>query len=430
MNPTPLTHVDFNFGSSPNSPEDLGSSTLHSTARPRDTFTGPSSSPPHPTGSPSPGHSMSMPVAPILSPLVVDTIARDFGLEPKQLQLLRTFVGFGSLGPGLSLPDLATRLFMLAATLGEAAERRRVERAKEDERRDYRAIWRDLQIRLEETFCFTRQQKANIRGIVQEVIYDGNRTKFLTMHIDVLAVLEKRQAVLSLENIFGVPGRERSLSQITKRQCSSVRNAWRADLINSIDPKTFVTLADFVYASALKYKGGTVEELPQIYTVHAVLLRRFVFENPTLKAAPAEEEAPDSDIEYDEAEETRPRKKPKKTPAKKAGKIAKGENFWGRVDEWFKNEVAERGSSLTGPKWKSYVDQLILDDQSKFKGLAPGSAVVMLENRQPLESSSSSLFDLPVQAQSGLGGYGYYFVGGAIQEHAFIQIRGVTGRGA
>jgi hypothetical protein len=49
---------------------------------------------------------------------------------------------------------------MLAATLGEAAERRRVERAEEDERRDYRAIWRDLQIRLEETFCFTRQQKV------------------------------------------------------------------------------------------------------------------------------------------------------------------------------------------------------------------------------------------------------------------------------
>jgi hypothetical protein len=43
-----------------------------------------------------------------------------------------------------------------------------------------------------------------------------------------------------------------------------------------------------------------------------------------------------------------------------------------------------------------------------LKGLAPG-AVVMLETRQPHESSSSSLFDLPVQAQSGLRGYGYYF---------------------
>ncbi|KAJ7721579.1 hypothetical protein B0H14DRAFT_3170309 [Mycena olivaceomarginata] len=124
------------------------------------------------------------------------------------------------------------------------------------------------------------------------------------------AILDKCQALLSLDDIFGVPGRERNLAQLTKRQCSSVRNAWRAD-------------------------------------------RRFVFDHPTLKASPAEEEAPDSDIEYDEGEDTRLRKKPKKMPAKKAGKVAKGENFWGRVDEWFKAEVAERGSSLTGPKWKS-----------------------------------------------------------------------------
>ncbi|KAJ7927856.1 hypothetical protein B0H13DRAFT_1567251, partial [Mycena leptocephala] len=168
---------------------------------------------------------------------------------------------------------LATRVFMLASQFGEAAERHRVERAQEEERVDYKAIWRDLKIRLEETFCFTRQQKQNIRGIVQDVIYDGNRTKFLTMHIHVQAELEKKKGTLNLDNIFGVPGREKSLSQITKRQCSSVRNAWRADLIQSVDPKCFVELADFVYNSAMKYRmGGAGEELPQIYTVHAVLL--------------------------------------------------------------------------------------------------------------------------------------------------------------
>ncbi|KAJ7460059.1 hypothetical protein B0H11DRAFT_1736756, partial [Mycena galericulata] len=168
---------------------------------------------------------------------------------------------------------LATRVFMLASQYGEAAERRRGDSAEEDERKDWRAMWRDLKIRLEETFCFTREQKKNIRGIVQDVIYEGNRTKFLTMHVDVLALLEKRKVLLSLDNIYGVPGREKSLSQITKRQCSSVRNAWRADIINSIDPKNFVPLADFVYASATKYKaGGPGEQLPQIYTVHAVIL--------------------------------------------------------------------------------------------------------------------------------------------------------------
>lgn len=151
---------------------------------------------------------------------------------------------------------------MLAATLGEAAERRRAERAAEEEKKYYKAIWRDLQIRLEETFCFTRQQKvrilwswqlrsqstpqANVGGIVQDAIYNGNRTNFLAIHVDVIvrfffgyglkpaytaqAILDKRQALLSLDNIFGVPGRERNLAQLTKCQCSSVRNAWRADV--------------------------------------------------------------------------------------------------------------------------------------------------------------------------------------------------------
>ncbi|KAJ6569400.1 hypothetical protein B0H19DRAFT_939094, partial [Mycena capillaripes] len=170
---------------------------------------------------------------------------------------------------------LATGVFMLAAQFGEAAERHRIEREQEQEKIDYKAIWRDLKIRLEETFCFTRQQKQNIRGIVQDIIYDGNRTKFLTMHVDVLVELEKRKGSLNLNNIFGVPSREKSLSQITKRQCSSVRNAWRADLIHSIDSKNFVKLADFVYVSATKYKlGGAAEEMPQIYTVHAVILVR------------------------------------------------------------------------------------------------------------------------------------------------------------
>ncbi|KAJ7483663.1 hypothetical protein FB451DRAFT_1555558 [Mycena latifolia] len=322
-----------------------------------------SSSPP---GS-SPPHTPPTPSAPILSPVLVDKIARDFQLEPKQHQNLRLFVQFGSLGPGLSVPDLATRLFMLASQYGEAAEKRRLEKA--EEALDWKRIWKDLKIRLDETFCFTREQKKNIRGVVQEMIYEGNRTKFLTMHVDVLAELEKRKTKLSLENIYGVPGREKNLSQITKRQCSSVRNAWRADIISSIDPKNFVALQDFVYASATKYKpGGPGENLPQIYTVHAVLLRRFVFDHPSLKAAPVEEE-----------------KKPKKTPVKRGGKVAKGENFWGQIDEWFKREVAVRGLSLTGAQWKTYVDQLIFDDTSRFMGMTPGAPFQTLETFSPLE---------------------------------------------
>ncbi|KAJ7820145.1 hypothetical protein B0H14DRAFT_2600130 [Mycena olivaceomarginata] len=202
-----------------------------------------------------------------------------------------------------------------------------------------------------------------------------------------------------VHNIFGVPGRERNLAQLTKRQCSSVRNAWRADLINGVDPKNFVALTDFVYASALKYRsGGVGEGVPEIYTVHAVLLVRFHLPKKRHQTA----------ILNTTRERTpRLRKKPKKMPAKKAGKVAKGENFWGRVDEWFKAEVAERGSSLTGPKWKSYIDQLLIDDQRQFKRLVPGSAVIGRENLQPSHSSNLSepLVPPPLQSQDEFGGY-------------------------
>ncbi|KAK7027824.1 hypothetical protein R3P38DRAFT_2940391 [Favolaschia claudopus] len=335
---------------------------------------------------------------PVLTPIFVDTIAREFSLEHKQTQMLHTFVGFGSLDAGLSVPDMATRVVLLAAQFGDAAERRRKEKMEEQEKTDHRAMWRDLQVRLEETFTFTRQQKTHIRGVVQDVIYEGNRTKFLKLHVDVWDAVERRKKELSLDNIFGVPGREKILGQLIKRQCSSVRNSWRTDLIASIKPKKFTSLADFVYNSANKYRmGGGGGELPQIYTIHAVLLRRFVFDNPTLiTAAGAEEEdteePEDSDLDYEEAEGRRSRKKAK------TGKIPKSASFWGGVDRWFKEEVDKRGSTLTGSKWKSYVDQLMKDDQAKFKGLLPGSSVV--EERSSLLEVSGT--EQPIQQTQGL----------------------------
>ncbi|KAJ6473440.1 hypothetical protein C8R47DRAFT_1295169 [Mycena vitilis] len=401
MNHTPFTTSEFSFstplppssGNLPFPPPSMYMSGLPG-----------SSPPPVASSSPTPVGGTSSPApfvggAPVLSPLIVDTIARNFSLEARQMQHLRTFVNFGSLGAGLSVPDFATRVFMLAAQFGESAERRRTEQSNDQDRVDFRAIWVDLKIRLEETFCLTRQQKQNIRGIVTDNIYDGSRTKFLTMHVDVLVELKKRQQPLNLDNIFGVPGRVKILSQVTKRQCSSVRNAFRVDLIASIDMKRFTPLAEFVYAAATKYKlGGAGEQLPQSYTVHAVLLRRFVFDNPTLKAVPLEPEEPDSDIEYDEAEEARPRKKAKL--AKSRGKLGKAENFWGRMDEWMAGHIAERGSSLTAPKWRSFIDQLLRDDKSKFWGLTPGSPVSVFEpppSPDDLASTSGSGFSSPPQ---------------------------------
>jgi hypothetical protein len=42
-----------------------------------------------------------------------------------------------------------------------------------------------------------------------------------------------------------------------------------------------------------------------------------------------------------------------KRPRTQVGRIAKGEDFWGRVDAFFVEKIAQMGRSLTGPRWKA-----------------------------------------------------------------------------
>ncbi|KAJ7884389.1 hypothetical protein B0H14DRAFT_2564441 [Mycena olivaceomarginata] len=94
MNPTPLAHAQFNFPPLSGDSGNMASTTPPPAPR---TQLDPSASPPLHTGSPPVRGGEMPPVAPIISPVVVDTLARDFGLEPKQIHLLRTFVGLPNL---------------------------------------------------------------------------------------------------------------------------------------------------------------------------------------------------------------------------------------------------------------------------------------------------------------------------------------------
>jgi hypothetical protein len=44
--------------------------------------------------------------------------------------------------------------------------------------------------------------------------------------------------------------------------------------------------------------------------------------------------------------------KRKRTPSRRGGRVANGEDFWSRVDAWFSDEIAKRDKDLTGPLWK------------------------------------------------------------------------------
>ncbi|KAJ7848786.1 hypothetical protein B0H13DRAFT_1906539 [Mycena leptocephala] len=90
-------------------------------------------------------------------------------------------------------------------------------------------------------------------------------------------ILKDRKQLLDLDNIFGVPIREKKLVSALKRACSSVPNAFRQDLRrrirDSIDPATFIPLDKFTYSLASKYElGGVVRDLSDLFTIHAALL--------------------------------------------------------------------------------------------------------------------------------------------------------------
>ncbi|KAJ7195400.1 hypothetical protein B0H12DRAFT_1169438 [Mycena haematopus] len=185
---------------------------------------------------------------------------------------------------------------MLAVVLSEAAQRR--QQAQDNTfGGDLRVMMRDLQTRLDTSFALTANQKvfvlhrrtsgiflintqANVRGIAQDTVHEATRTVFATMHIDVLVcvgasqkALKGKKQLLDLENVFGVPIREKKLNSELKRTCSSVRNAFRQEIRDSIDPATFIQLDKFVYSLATKFKlGGVDGELSDLYTIHAVLL--------------------------------------------------------------------------------------------------------------------------------------------------------------
>lgn len=79
--------------------------------------------------------------------------------------------------------------------------------------------------------------------------------------------------------------------------------------------------------------------------------RKFALDNPALLGI-AEDESDSESISDEHASSgSRPNKRKRKAKAA-GGRIAKGEDFWGKVDRWFKKEVGLRGRNLAGPQWK------------------------------------------------------------------------------
>ncbi|KAJ7290656.1 hypothetical protein C8J57DRAFT_1213294 [Mycena rebaudengoi] len=273
---------------------------------------------------------------PLIPPLFIDSLAKEFGLAERELKRLRGLVQVVSCAGGsISQAELVGQLYTTAIVMSEAAERCRLTEEAGGVP-DLKGLFNDFKIRLDDTFTLTQVQK--------DTIYEATRTVFSTLHIDVLASLERQKVVLQLDNVFGVPARSKMLNAFVKTMSSSVRNA-------CIEPTSYTPLETFVFQSATKYKnGGPGEQLSDLFTIHATLLRRFAYDNPTLLS---NEETEDENENENDEDLAAPSKKKRK---RAGGRIPKGKDFWSQVDAYFNKEVESR----------------------EFLGLAPGIPVASL----------------------------------------------------
>ncbi|KAH8081291.1 hypothetical protein BXZ70DRAFT_901237, partial [Cristinia sonorae] len=170
---------------------------------------------------------------------------------------------------------LATRTYLLASNFAEASQRLRREQAQEPDVASMVELLSELRIRLEDTFTFMSEHCANIRAIGSDTAFDPKRTSYKNMHV--AHVLRTEQQKYKLTNVFNIAARVKLLTRLVKRTCSSVRNAFRLDLVNGVT-KNPESLTATTFRLAMKYKmGGAGEQLDPIYTLHIAILVSSVF---------------------------------------------------------------------------------------------------------------------------------------------------------
>ncbi|KAG1784473.1 uncharacterized protein HD556DRAFT_1451739 [Suillus plorans] len=288
-----------------------------------------------------------------LSALFVDALANQFGFGDMEQDLRANLHGFAKLGCGLSKPDLATRTYLLGSVFCLLKEQRLIAASHVSTQH----LLADLQIRLEATFSLSPEQRMNIRIVASDLIFDATRITFMSLHFDVAKCLHEDREAFKLTNIYGNPARERYLMGFVKHQCSSVRNSFRELIRDSV-------IAPVVFVAQVEIQTLDMQHAP----------RRFAYENPDLldraededetssMAPTVEDSGGISGADSSISEPTR-----KKRKRGHAGRTAKGEDFWSKVEMWFEARQKQWGDSWGSPGWSAYIAYTIELDVQRYQ---------------------------------------------------------------
>ncbi|KAI9428350.1 hypothetical protein H4582DRAFT_2092518 [Lactarius indigo] len=327
-----------------------------------------------------------------VSPSYIEAVAKSMGFSVTDEEYRNSLHSIPKIAVGMPRGHMQLHIYQTALLFTILKECRSLA----DTCRTDRAMMADLHIRLEGTFNLSQEQRMNIRLVSGEVLLDANRVRYTRMNIDVEVKLQERQKELHLFNVFGNLSWQRLLMTTIRRTCSSLRNAYREMLRDSVIGSNTQTLDDFVCNVTNRFLAtwSGRHTLGHPIIAHIALLRRFALENPQLLDRVGEDKDKDNDNQTNQGDDTSrstssavdgdtgvgsrpssamsigpPRGKKCKrtgTPGTPTPPQQKGNDFWSMVDKWFTAHIQKLGTPWSSPGWTRYIEETIERDRSRF----------------------------------------------------------------
>ncbi|KAH8103884.1 hypothetical protein BXZ70DRAFT_669876 [Cristinia sonorae] len=318
----------------------------------------------------------------------VDEIANRFRFVDTDNHFRQTMHTVLKMGNGLSQPDLATRLFLLAVLFCILREVQKLFSISHDTQ----TFIGDLRQQFDTNFTCNTEQRAIIRIRAADLMFDPRRIAFMELHNDVMDDLRSNIDNYGFTNIFLNPHREKIVRDVTKSICSGVRNGYREVIRDSVFGQTATPLQDMVVHLTARFKqGGIIQTADhELVLARCAILRRFALEHPSLLNRDEE-----SDVEGDSVEDQsaggenrgpeegstrssstpatggsgKPQSKKRKrtvTPLIKKNPLS-GQDFWSQVELWFKAHHLSWTRKWSSAGWQAYIAETLKLDNERFK---------------------------------------------------------------
>ncbi|KAG6819615.1 hypothetical protein H0H93_010243 [Arthromyces matolae] len=343
-----------------------------------------------------------------LGPLFVDTLASQLGLGDEDKPFRRNLHGFIKMGTGLSKADLATRTYMLAYQYITLKNVNRLLSQNLSQTQNILSSFNDVSARLEDNWCLTKDQECTLRIVVQDHLFSPHCINFTLMHVDVEVTfsilsnistvfdheyqktLRANQADYHLAASLKNPNRERVLLTSLKTQCRISKNAFREAIRDSVFGDNVLTLDDFCWAAAARFKRAGASGVTLHERARLAILRRFTYENQHLVNVQDEERSttPRSSTPGPSRPETpqigtpdqQPRSLKRKRENFAGGRPQKGHDYWSVVDSWFRAQMKDRGANWDTLQWQEYINTTYDWDAAHFAS-EETEPVFMVTNR-------------------------------------------------